>query len=655
MFYTLEQRIEINENRNSETLTNMSIRFVPAVLLLVTILAYGIFAPWLGYYGDDWPGIYNLVTGGLPAMVDYQSLDRPIWGWISGIEYQVIGDRPIGWHVYAALTRYVSTLALWVLCRQIWPKHQIEGAAVALLFLVYPGILQESRGFTYGTIWLHLALSISSLALMVKSVRIKNYKLVVITIAVLSAGVSWNISEYFLGFELLRPFILWIVVSDQSKSVVDRILSTVKSWSLYVGALLCYIVYRLFVFDTKRTEVDPSHFLSEIRADPVTEVVQRLNFVIPDLIETSLLVWANTLSPDNLNITVRSTWLAWVIGAAVAALVFSLLGNLTSKLDDNSAKVHKTIIDWPLVAIIGGLITIIAGMLPIWFSNVHYVHNTGASRYALPAIVGASLVSVGLLQLVAWSPRKLIICVSVLVGMSTAAHIKSANNYRHEWIDQKRLLRQLTWRIPSLEKGTVVWLQSDVWRERHPAAYTYAMPLNLTYAPGNESSDLSFWVLPLEERFEQLELSNIHQAVFIYRKRNLRFEGLLKQNIVVWYSPPSCLRVLDKNSQTPHTINHWVDVAREYSNIDLIIGNPRVLRRLPESIFGRETEDDWCYYFEKAELAEQFGDWDRIAELADEVRRKGFSPKDVTEWRPFIEGYKKIGRKNDATLLSRMN
>ena len=76
---------------------------------------------------------------------------------------------------------------------------------------------------------------------------------------------------------------------------------------------------------------------------------------------------------------------------------------------------------------------------------------------------------------------------------------------------------------------------------------------------------------------------------------------------------------------------------------------------LPESIFGKETQDHWCYYFEKAELAEQFSDWDRIAELADEVRHKGLTPKDVTEWRPFIAGYRNIGRENDAQLLSRTN
>ena len=164
-----------------EIITNISIRFVPATLFLVTILSYGIFVPWLGYYGDDWPGVYNSVTGGLSAMVDYQSLDRPFWGWISGIVYKVLGDRPIGWHVYAMLTRYLSALALWYFCRQIWPKHRIESVAVVLLFLVYPGILQESRGFTFGTIWLQLALSIFSLALMAKSVRIINYKIIVIS------------------------------------------------------------------------------------------------------------------------------------------------------------------------------------------------------------------------------------------------------------------------------------------------------------------------------------------------------------------------------------------------------------------------------------------------------------------------------------------
>ena len=268
--------------------------------------------------------------------------------------HKVIGDRPIGWHVYAMLTRYLSALALWFFCRQIWPKHRIESVAVALLFLVYPGILQESRGFTFGTIWVQLALSIFSLALMVKAVRIKNYNLVVITIAILSAGVSWNISEYFLGFELLRPFVLYLAVSDQPKKILYKALVAVKWWSLYLGALLAYVVYRLFVFNTKRTEVDPNHFLSEIFSDPVSEIVLRLNFVIPDLIETSLLVWANTLSPENLSITARSTWLAWMIGAVVIVLAHFLLNNLKSKFDDESAREQKQINGWPLLAILVG-------------------------------------------------------------------------------------------------------------------------------------------------------------------------------------------------------------------------------------------------------------------------------------------------------------
>jgi hypothetical protein len=632
----------------------MSIRTVLATFFFVTILAYGIFVPWLGYYGDDWPGIYNLVTGGLPAMVDYQSFDRPIWGWISGIEHQVIGDRPVGWHIYAALTRYVSAIALWFLCRQIWPKRQIEGAAVALLFLVYPGILQESRGFTYGTIWLQLALFIFSLVLMVKSVRTKQYKITLMMMAVLIAGASWSINEYFMGLELLRPFILWVVISEQTDKPLRRVQSVINYLVLFIITIFGYIVFRLNVFNTTRSEVDPKFFLSEIYLDPVQQFSQRLEHVIPDLVETSLLVWTRVLSEENLRFTSGSTWLAWGIGTLVIMSVFLLLTNLQSDLDDRGLKNRQTIKVWSITGIIGGLLAIITGMLPIWYSNVHYISSDGASRYALPAILGAALLITGLLRLVASNSRQLAIYVSILVGIGTVAHVKSANEFRHEWSDQKQLLSQFVWRIPSLEPGTIVWIQSDVWRKRHPAGYTYAMPLNLIYAPENNTSKLTYWVLPREEDIEKFRLYETQGGILSRGIRNLRFEGSLAQTIVVWYSPPSCLRVIDNSSEIPNLENHQVNAAKKYSNIDLIIRPDEVSPLVPESIFGSNPERDWCFYFEKAELAKQFHNWKRIVELADEARSRGLSPRDTTEWQPFIEGYKKIGRENDAKMLSKI-
>ena len=76
-------------------------KMFPLGLFFVAVIAYGMFSPWLGYYGDDWPGVYNLATNGLTGMVEYQSYDRPFWGWFDGLEHKLLGNHPLGWHLYA--------------------------------------------------------------------------------------------------------------------------------------------------------------------------------------------------------------------------------------------------------------------------------------------------------------------------------------------------------------------------------------------------------------------------------------------------------------------------------------------------------------------------------------------------------------------------
>ena len=70
-------------------------------------------------------------------------------------------------------------------------------------------------------------------------------------------------------------------------------------------------------------------------------------------------------------------------------------------------------------------------------------------------------------------------------------------------------------------------------------------------------------------------------------------------------------------------------------------------------LIPRLDSDDWCYYFQKAELAEQFHDWGRIVQLGDEARSKGLLPEDTTEWRPFIKGYKKMDNPKRENVAGR--
>ncbi len=77
----------------------------------------------------------------------------------------------------------------------------------------------------------------------------------------------------------------------------------------------------------------------------------------------------------------------------------------------------------------------------------------------------------------------------------------------------------------------------------------------------------------------------------------------------------------------------------------------------PRDLFGKEPEHSWCYFFEKADLARQFGDWKSVAMLGDQARQAGFSPLNASsnaphEWLPFIEGYAYTGNWDKARELT---
>jgi hypothetical protein len=69
-------------------------------------------------------------------------------------------------------------------------------------------------------------------------------------------------------------------------------------------------------------------------------------------------------------------------------------------------------------------------------------------------------------------------------------------------------------------------------------------------------------------------------------------------------------------------------------------------------MFGPEPSHDWCYYYEKAELARQAKDWQQVSKLGDQVLQGALKPADPVELLPFIEGFAHVGRWDDASQLS---
>ena len=63
--------------------------------------------------------------------------------------------------------------------------------------------------------------------------------------------------------------------------------------------------------------------------------------------------------------------------------------------------------------------------------------------------------------------------------------------------------------------------------------------------------------------------------------------------------------------------------------------------------------DSWCFYYEKASLAAELGNWQEVVRLAGSAFNLNDHPNDASERIPFIEGYARTGDWANALSLSR--
>ena len=69
-------------------------------------------------------------------------------------------------------------------------------------------------------------------------------------------------------------------------------------------------------------------------------------------------------------------------------------------------------------------------------------------------------------------------------------------------------------------------------------------------------------------------------------------------------------------------------------------------------MFFSEPKHEWCYYFTKAELAQQTGDYQTVVSLGNEAISLGYKPTDQNEWLVFIKAYALTGDIQTAKELS---
>jgi hypothetical protein len=127
--------------------------------------------------------------------------------------------------------------------------------------------------------------------------------------------------------------------------------------------------------------------------------------------------------------------------------------------------------------------------------------------------------------------------------------------------------------------------------------------------------------------------------------------------VAFYYQPPGCLRVLDPQvDEYNWMVPIYLRESLKLATTGPILAEPRgegPPPAPPASIYGGEIAHGWCYYFEKADLARQAGDWETVAALGDEAFTSGDYPNDPLERFTFIEGYAHSGDWERSADLTR--
>jgi hypothetical protein len=608
-------------NKNSENWLAV------VVLTLVAVLTYLPLAPQLGYYYDDWFPLVSQVSG--VSLFDMHSVDRPLMGMVYTLTYSLLGDCPFGWHIFGFVLRLAGALVLLWLLRLIYPDNRAATLLTALFFLVYPGFLMQTNANNYSNHLLSLFLGILSLALTVYSFRFQRYMTRKLAILV-SAGLILmypNIYEAMIGMEALRFILLWrLNSSEQCFSLFLRVRRLLVGWLPYLLTLLAFFVYRFLVFKSARVGTDIAALWTMYRSQPLTMVSQIFFEWGRDILETSLLAWSIPAGGLIASARYLDLTLAGICAILAIALVWGYW-RIALRIGPEAESPLSRELFWM------GLLTVMLSLLPVILSgrDVRFTHNL--NRYTLQSAAGAAML---LVALIFYLPRfEARFAVSgLLIGLAVVTHFLNAAYYRDFWMLQKQLWWQLSWRAPDLKDGTVVMaLLPDKYRLAE--GYEIWAPLNLIYRPGR--TDLS---LLGETLNQQTLLKLLRQETMGRTNRKITYKIDFKNTLLI--SMPtvnSCLHVIDgQKPELSQNEDALVRLAAPFSSQKWIVSEGQ-LKMLPDDIFGAEPEHGWCYYYQRASLARQRGDWDEVLRMGDEVMAKGLFPSEVSEWLPFYEAY----------------
>ena len=623
---------------------------IPIFLLLITILAYGLLIPRLGYYQDDWYQIWFERAFGPGIFPQYYASERPFISWLYVLTTSILDDNPTSWHILALLARWVASLSTFWLGGLLMPGRKRWAFWTAVLFAIYPGFRQQYAAVIYSHYFLQYALQICSLGSMVLALR-KRTKRWWWIISFITAAVGLYTSEYFFGLEVFRLFVIWIALQIQGVGIRQRIYRTGLIFIPYLVILSSFLYWRLFIFQFPTFQ---PIYLSDSSANFLSLSIYFLRTIPSDIIELGTYAWLlpiRQLSALDVLGRIQLVAIALSISGWLLVWVFS------KKLKDNTPILRVNNRPFFIGVLASGLVFMMLAGWPFWFVNLSVDTNlTGGSRFALSFIPGASLLILGILGLLIQREGQLQFLLSLLVGLALGHHFMDADFYRQVHNNQAVFFQQLVWRAPTLKPGTLV-LTNTFQETILMGDNSLTAALNWIYDP-IPPYHLDYMLFYIPERLLSGHLHGFTPGLQISRDfRTIQYMGSTEDSLVIFYDYPRCLRVLDpsRDAELPRPVRMPRELreAIAISNLNQIQPNVNPPASLPTDVFKYQLgTENWCYYYEKAELARQQQDWNSIVYLAEKAFKDHPKLAATTEIIPFIEGYARAGQIERAHQLT---
>jgi hypothetical protein len=599
----------------------------------ITIIAYGLLLPFTGFYWDDWPfaWIANFLGPAefLPAFMPF----RPFLGPIFYFTTSIIPLHPLAWQVFALLIRFLIGFAAWWMFQQIFPERKTLAFFAALLMLVFPGYSQHWVALTHiNQELIPFLFYLLSFGYTFKAMRTQKKTDTLIAVLLQICGIFPT--EYFFGIEGIRFLFLLFFFQGH---FLERFTKTLKVWLPY---LLVWILNAAWLFYYYKFGPYDSY---EVAATQSPNLVYFLTQALDALWKAGFYIWTQvlvlTLS------TLRAP--ASLLTLGLVALSFILLAHVFI----HSTQAEATDKAFAISLLIIGIFGILLGRLPSLAANLPLTLQSSYDRFMISIMLGSTMFVLGLMELFIKSHRTRVVIFSALIALGIGQQFFNANIFRRDWQQQGNIYWQMAWRIPALEKNTV--LLTHQMPIDYETDLSFTAPINWMYAPNYTRADLPYMLLYTEKRLGGSTLPSLDKSVQItYPYRTVNFNSNLSNALVIYMQQNGCLHVLDAShgdreiySQLPDALTNAIplsDTARIIVNTSQPVS----------PVFFAEPKPNWCYYVTKTELANQQGDYEVASRLADEALALDIQPGDAREWLVFVEAYALNDKVDQAVKVS---